>query len=370
MRKAYKYRIYPTKAQNETLDQQLALCCQLYNAGLQERRDAYRICGKSITYTEQQNQLPEIKKSNPEFKAIHSQVLQDVLQRVDKAFAGFFSRLAKGRTAGYPRFRSRPRYDSLSYPQSGFQLEGRKLVLSKIGKVRIKQHRALAGRSKTLSIKREAGRWYACFSVEIEPVPLPVTNAAIGIDVGLESFAVLSDGTAIENARYYREAEKTLRVTQRRVARRKKGSERRKKAVRLLQRAHAHIRNQRADFHHQTARKLVNGYGKIVVEDLNIKGLAGGLLAKSVNDAGWSAFFAKLAYKAAEAGRELIKVDPRGTSQRCPCGAPNPKTLSQRRHQCNVCGLDIARDHASALEILRLGLSLHASTQPVAAYVA
>jgi len=370
VRKAYKYRIYPTKAQSETLDRQLALCCELYNAALQERRGAYRICGKSITYTEQQNQLPEIKESCAEFKALHSQVLQDVLHRVEKAFAGFFTRLAKRQTAGYPRFRARARYDSLTYPQSGFHLAGRKLVLSKIGKVRIKQHRAIGGRIKTLTVKREAGKWYACFSVEIVPVALPVTTAAVGIDVGLETFAVLSDGTAIENARYYREAEKTLRVAQRRVARRKKGSARRKQAVRLLQKAHAHIRNQRADFHHKTARQLVNCYGRIVVEDLNVKGLAGGMLAKSVTDAGWSAFFAKLAYKAAEAGRELIKVDPRGTSQRCPCGAANPKKLSQRRHLCDVCGLDIARDHASALEILRLGLSLHASTQPDAAYVA
>jgi putative transposase len=307
VRKTYKYRIYPTKAQSETLDRQLALCCELYNGALQERRGAYRICGKSITYTEQQNQLPEIKDSNPEFKAIHSQVLQDVLRRVDKAFAGFFARLAKGRTAGYPRFRARARYDSLSYPQSGFHLAGRKLVLSKIGTVRIKEHRSIAGRIKTLTLKREAGKWYACFSVEIVPVPLPVTSAAVGIDVGLESFAVLSDGTAIENNRYYRKAEKTLRVAQRRVARRKKGSERRKKAVRLLQRAHSHIKNQRADFHHQTSRKLVNNYGTIAVEDLNVKGLAGGMLAKSVNDAGWSAFFAKLTFKAAEAGRELTR---------------------------------------------------------------
>jgi putative transposase len=207
------------------------------------------------------------------------------------------------------------------------------------------------------------------FSLECETVPLPESAESTGIDVGLSSFATLSDGTEIDNPRYYREAQAKLRRAQRKVARRKRGGKNRKKAIRELQRVHAHVRNQREDFAHKVSRTLVVWFGLIVIEELNIKGLAAGMLAKSVNDAGWSSFIAKLAYKAEEAGRVLVKVDPRGTSQRCICGAPNPKTLSQRWHQCDSCKLSIARDHASALEILRLGLSLLGETWPVAASV-
>lgn len=199
-----------------------------------------------------------------------------------------------------------------------------------------------------------------CFSVECEAQPLLPCPASVGVDVGLTTFATLSDGVEIENSRYYKAAQAKLRRAQRKVSRRKKGSTRRRKAARLVARLHAHIRNQRADFHHKVSRSLVNSYGLIAVEALNVKGLAGGMLAKSVNDAGWSAFIEKLAYKAEEAGRQLIKADPRGTSQRCVCGASVPKKLSQRWHTCDSCGLSVSRDHASALEILRLGLSHHA----------
>jgi len=368
--KTYKYRIYPTKTQNETLERQLALCCELYNAAVQERRDAYRIAHKSITYTDQQNQLPEIKGMRAEFKEMHSQVVQDVLRRVEKAFDNFFRRVKSGEPPGYLRFRSVSRYDSLTYPQSGFHLEGAKLVLSKIGKVRIKQHRSIAGKIKTLTIIRSAGRWYACFSLEFEAKPLPYSSEAVGIDVGLTAFAPMSDGTEIENPRIYRKAAAELRVAQRRVARGTKGSIGRRKAVAILQRKHERIRNKRKEFLHQESRKIVNRYGMIFVEALNIKGLAGGMLAQSINDASWGAFQNMLANKAAEAGREYGKVPSRGTSQRCPCGADNPKTLAARWHRCDECGLSVARDHASAMEILRLGLSLHASTQPYTAYVA
>ena len=180
----------------------------------------------------------------------------------------------------------------------------------------------------------------------------------VGLDVGLLSFATLSDGTTLDNPRHYRKAQAKLRRAQRRVACRKRGSHNRWKAVVLLQKAHAHGQNQRADFHHKMTRTLLNTYGVIAVEDLNIKGLASGMLAKSVHDAGWSAFIRKLAYKAGEAGRKLVHVDPRGTSQTCLCGAPVPKPLSQRWHQCDACGLSTARDHVSAQLILGLGLSL------------
>jgi putative transposase len=214
-------------------------------------------------------------------------------------------------------------------------------------------------------VKREADKWYACFNVECQSKPLPQSTEEIGLDVGLSAFATLSDGTEIENPRHYREAQAKLRRAQRKVARRKRGSHNRQKATLELQRTHAHIRNQRADFHHKVARTMVNRYGLIAVEDLNVKGLASGFLAKSVNDAGWSSFITKLADKAAEAGRVLVKVDPRGTSQTCLCGAHVPKTLKLRWHQCGECGLSAPRDHVSAQLILGLGRSLCVATSPL-----
>jgi putative transposase len=202
------------------------------------------------------------------------------------------------------------------------------------------------------------GKWYACFSVIVpDPLPLPETGNATGIDVGITSFAVLSDGTTIKNPRYYQTAQAKLRRAQRRVSRRKRTSNRRRKAVEQLVRVHHHIKNQRSDFHHQVARKLINRYDVLAYENLNIKGLARSILAKPIADVGWGRFLATLSDKAAEAGRELVRVDPRGTSQRCICGAFVRKTLRDRWHACLACQLSISRDHASALEILRLGLS-------------
>jgi putative transposase len=223
-------------------------------------------------------------------------------------------------------------------------------------------HRAIKGEIKTLTIKRENGMWYACFSCVVEPEPLPANNKATGLDVGLCSFVTLSDGTEIANPRLFRKAQKRLRRAQRRVARREKLSKRWKKAVRMVAKMHRKVFNQRNDFQHKLSRKIVNNYGLIFVEDLNVKGLSRGLLAKSVHDAGWAAFFQKLSYKAASAGRRFLPVDARGTSQRCPCGAPNLKRLSNREHVCVNCGLVTTRDHASAMEILRLGLSLQPLT--------
>ena len=200
-----------------------------------------------------------------------------------------------------------------THPQSGFRLGG-KLALSKIGNVKIKLHRELKGEVKTLTVKRENGAWYACFSCVVEPEPLPVSPLAVGMDVGLTSFAVLSNGKEIENPRFCRHMQKRLRRAQRRVARRKKFSNRWKKAVHLVAKMHRKIFNQRNDFQHQRSREIVKKYGIIVVEDLQVKRLCRGLLAKSVHDAGWAAFFFKLSYKAESAGRQFLSVDARGTS--------------------------------------------------------
>src|SRR6266511_1291830 len=371
VKKNFKYRLYPSAAQTIALDTQLAEACRLYNAALQERRDAYRMAGKSLNYCDQANQLKDIRAAG-DLGLVNAQCPQDVLRRFDKPLKALFTRIKRGQTPGYPRFRSASRYDSITFPTYGDGaklLDNGKLRVQGVGQVKLKLHRPIEGAIKTVTVKREAGRWYAVFSVECEPKPLPPSTEKAGLDVGLRAFATLSDGTEIENPRYYKEAQASLRRAQRKVARRKRGGNNRKKAVRELQRAHKHVRNQRADFAHKLARTLVVTFGLIVIEKLNVKGLAGGMLAKSVNDAGWSSFTAMLMYKEAEASRALVQVDPRGTSQRCVCGAPNPKPLSQRWHHCKICGLSVPRDHASALEILRLGLSMLGGTWPVAVSV-
>lgn len=353
MRKTFRYRIYPSKRQEETLNQTFALCCELYNAALQERRDAWKIERKSISRFDQINQISAIRKDRPDVANVNSRILQDVLARVDKAFKGFFRRVKTGSTAGFPRFRSVRRYDSITLCEGGAPSPvGNRIRLSKIGNVRINLHRSVEGTIKTLTVKREAGRWYAMFACEVEPQPLTFSPNTIGIDVGLTHFATLSDGTQIDNPRYYREGQKALRVAQRRVARRKKGSHRRRKAVKILQRASIAIRNQRADFHHKLSRQLVSSNGLIAAENLNIKGMVRSNLAKSINDAGWAQFLNFIAYKAASAGRVFVQVNPRGTSQTCTCGAEVRKTLSQRWHSCLICGLSLPRDHVSAQVIL------------------
>ena len=362
MRLTYKYRLYPTEAQVGFLDGELREACSLYNAALEERVGAWKICHKSVNYYDQANQLKAMRADGCLTLANFS-CCQDVLRRVDKTFKAFFGRVKRGDKPGFPRYRSSRRYDSITFPSYGDGcrlLDTGKLRVQGAGHIKINLHRPLEGAVKTVTIKREAGRWFACFSVERVASPLPATGGDIGIDVGLNSFAVLSTGVEIRNPRYYWNAEARLRRCQRKMARRRKGGKRRRKAVLLLQRANVHVGNQRRDFQHKESRKLVNGHGTIAVEDLNVKGLAAGMLAKSVNDAGWSEFIAMLVYKAECAGARVVKVDPRGTSQTCLCGARVAKTLADRWHDCPACGLSAGRDHVSARVILqkaRCGLS-------------
>ncbi|MFN3428496.1 MAG: RNA-guided endonuclease InsQ/TnpB family protein [Candidatus Sericytochromatia bacterium] len=373
MRKTFRYRLYPTKEQASALSVQLHEACTLYNAALQERRDAWKLAGKSIGYCDQANQLKAIRAEGLTGLANFS-CCQDVLRRLDRAFRAFFRRTKSGEKPGYPRFKPHQRFDSITFPAYGDGirlLDSGKLRIQGVGCVKIKLHRPCEGTLKTVTLRREAGKWYACFSVEVASQPLEPSILEVGIDVGLESFAVLSDGTVIANPRQYRNAQAALCRAQRKVARRGKGGNGRKRAVRELQAAHAHVRHQRLDFQHKLARDLVNRFGLIVIERLNIKGLADGVLAKSVRDAGWSGFFKKLAYKAESAGRLLVAVDPNGTSQRCSgCGLEVRKELKDRWHACNACGLSVSRDLNSAREILRLGRSLVAPTWPVTACVA
>jgi putative transposase len=360
VRKTFKYRLHPTKKQAALLDDQLAAACRLYNAALQERRDAWKMRKTSITYYQQQNQLRDIRAAGDLTLANHMSC-QDVLRRVDRTFQAFFRRVKAGQKAGYPRFKAQSRFHSLTFPKygNGCKLrENKRLYIQGVGELKIKLHREVTGCIKTVTLKKSCGKWDVCFSVEAPlPAPLPATGNATGIDVGVASFAVLSDGTSIKNPRYYQTAQAKLRRAQRKVCRRKKASNRRRKAVTQLTRVHQHIKNQRSDFHHQVARKLINQYDVLAYENLNIKGLTRSILAKPIADVGWGRFLAILLDKAAEAGREIVRVTPHGTSQRCICGTAVPKLLSERWHHCPRCQLSVPRDHAAALEILRLGLS-------------
>lgn len=364
-KKAFVYRLYPTRAQEEALVRILDLTRELYNAALQERREAWKKAGKSVTVYDQMRLLGEVKAVRPEYQGVYAQVLQETLKRLDRAFQGFFSRVKRGEKAGYPRFRGRGWWDSFTFPQvwregnwvgPGKPLDNGKVKVPGVGHVRIKQHRPLEGVPKTLTIKRAAGRWYAIYTCEVEARPLPPSEAAVGIDLGLTHFVATSEGETFAPPRTYRKAEAKLKRTQRSLSKKRRASNRRRKLKRQLARQHRKVANQRKDFHHKTARGLVNNYGTIVHEDLNTAGLARSRLSKSVLDAGWSSFISILSAKAASAGRRVVAVKPHYTSQICPqCGSIQKKELSERVHACE-CGCVLDRDVAAAKVILALGL--------------
>lgn len=352
----YKYRLSPTKKQSRILEHTLDICRILYNSCLADRRNFYQKTGKGLSRIDQQVILRADKKKVVALKGIHSQVLQDVLFRVDRAFQAFFRRVReKNGKAGYPRFKSDGVYDSICYPQEpGFMLTPRGLRLSKIGTVKIKLHRQIIGTPKTCIVRRDGNHWYACISVEFGPAMIPVPVKAIGLDVGIKALAYRSDGEAIENPKFLIASEKKLIRRQRQLSSKKIGSHNRKKAVIKVAALHRKIRNRRANFHHQVSRNLVNTYGFIVVEDLKIKNLLQHhFLAKSISDAGWGQFIRFLAYKAENAGCTVDKVAPHHTSIICStCGERVPKTLMDRVHHCPSCGLTLDRDHNAAINIL------------------
>jgi putative transposase len=374
VQKTLKYKLKGTPEQGRILERTLMLCRNVYNAAVGERQEAWRRRSISVTYYQQKAELPGIKEAMPEYGEVNAQVLQDVILRVDRAFQAFFQRIRAGQAPGYPRFHGRDRYNSFTYPQvgdhGGARLDNGFLVLSKIGRIAVRWSRPLKGTPKTVTISREADGWYACFSCADVPVqPLPPTGQETGIDLGIEAFATLSDGARIFHPGWYRKAERTLKTAQRRVARRKRGSNRRRKAVTLLAKAHQTVRRQRTDFHHKVALALVQQNDIIYYENLQPANLVKNHhLAKSISDAGWGAFLIILAYKAACAGRRIVSVNPAYTSQMCSgCGVMVAKRLSVRWHSCPECGTSLHRDHNAAMNILALGKSQHAVGQTVQA---
>lgn len=363
IRKTFKYKLKPTPEQERAMAFVVRRCRELYNAGLEERQKAWRKRAVSVTFADQSAQLPEIKAVRPEYRDVHSQVLQDVLTRLDRAFQAFFRRVKAGETPGYPRFQGANRYNSFTYKQfgNGASVDNGFLVLSKIGRVAVRWSRPIEGTPKTVTLSREADGWYVCFSCADVPLqPMSLTRCETGIDMGLESFATLADGTMIHNPHCYQKAERCLKTAQRKVARRKKGSKRRKKAVVLLAKAHQKVRRQRQDFQHKTAVKLVRQYDTIYHEDLQVANmLRNHYLAKSIQDVGWSGFLSILTFKAACAGKRVFAVNPAYTSQTCSgCGVMVQKGLSVRWHACPDCGTSLHRDHNAAKNIERLGQSL------------
>ncbi len=363
VRKSYKYKLMPTSDQERRLEEVLWRCRVLYNVALEQRILLWKQRGVSLSRYSQETELKDLRTEMSDYAAIHSHILQDVLARLDKTYQAFFRRVQAGQAPGFPRFQGRNRYHSFTYKEygNGARLDNDFLVLSKIGRIRVRWSRPLAGEPKTVTLSHEADGWYVCFSCAEVPVqPLPPTRRETGIDVGLKVFLITSDGDAVENPCHHRKAEKQLKKAQRRVSRRKQGSNRRKKAVKLLAKKHQKVQRQRRDFHHKTALTLLRTNDTIYLEDLRVANLVRNRhLAKSISDAGWAAFRTILEGKAAYAGRRVVAVPPAYTSQDCSgCGTRIPKSLSVRTHVCTCCGLIMDRDINAAKNIQWAGQAL------------
>lgn len=368
MRKTFQFRIYPSKNQEVKLISTLNTCRHLYNDALAERRDQAKFNKlisdwqlfpwghlEWINYYDQANAL---YKSKTEFqKQAYAHTLQNVLKRVERSFQNFF------RGAGYPRFQGRNRYDSFTYPDAygiGYKItDDGKLKLSKIGEIKINQHREIEGKIKICTIKRDVDQWYVSFSVEMDPEPpLEPTGQSVGVDVGLKSLVTLSNGEQVNPPKFLRQSEDKLVKAQRSLSRKKKGSKNRNKQRIEVARIHRTIRNQRKDFAHKLSRTLVDTYDTIVFEKLQIQNMVKNHhLAKSISDAGWGQLIQFTSYKAEWAGRIVELVNPRKTSMECCiCGSIQKLPLSQRTYNCPSCGNVMDRDENAAINIKRRGI--------------
>ena len=365
MRKTFRYRLLGGKTVFQKANNWLYLCRRLYNTALEQRISIYKQNKTTISCYDQINQLPDLKNGFPEYKDVGSQVLQEVLERLDKAYKSFFRRIKEGKVkkeVGFPRFKGRYRYDSFTLKNTGWKLNDKHLTIKNIGRFKLRLSREIQGDIKTVTIRRDdTGKWYVSFSCDNVPErKLPVLDTAIGLDVGIKSFLVDSEGNKVDNPKYYRKAQNLLRRRQRKFNRRVKGSHRRRKARLLVARAHDKVKNQRNDFLHKLANRYVDNYGTLVFEDLNIKGMVKNhCLAKSISDSSWGKFYELCAWKAAEAGRQVVRI-PRfePSSKRCSdCGAINQALkLSDRTWVCKSCGALHDRDYNAAINIRRVGV--------------
>lgn len=359
--------MFTNKTQEGRLNTLLGSACFLYNCALEHRIVCWKQWHKSINYYDQANSLKEIRDLDGGIANINYSCSQNILRQLDKAFQAFFRRLRSGSKLGFPRFKGENRFHSITFPVygNGIKLKSGKLYIQNVGHVRIKLHRNLEGKIKTVTIKRQNGRFYASFSCDDVPKNiLPLSSKEIGIDVGIKSFAVMSDGQTIDNPKYLKQSETKLKAIQSKYSKKRS-----KKLKRKLSRLHEKVSNQRKDFQHKLSRKIIDEFGFIFIEDLKPKQMVDGnfkVLNKYINDAAWYQFFNFLLYKAEEAGRKLIKVNPKNTTQICSkCGKIVSKNLSVRVHDCLYCGLKIDRDLNAAKNILRLGRSLVFKTEAV-----
>lgn len=389
MRRGYKFRLRPTARQHIALGACLDAHRELYNAALQERRDAWAHSMTRIRYGDQSAQLSEIRSERPDMAVWSFSSQQSTLRRLNRAFDGFFRRVKAGQKAGYPRFKGKHRFDSVEWPKDGdgarwHPATGR-VYLQGIGHIKVTVHREVRGRVKTIQIRREGRRWMLILSCDEVPVcPLPGTGRQAGIDVGVVSFATTSDGDHVQNPRWERAAAGKVAAAGRRLASAKRQSKNRSRRRETLAARHRKVANQRKDFHHKQARKLVERYDLLAVEDLQITNmlrrvkpvpdlgnpgqyLANGACAKSglsrsISDAGWGQFVSILRAKAEEAGRTWIEVDPRHTSDGCEvCGHAAPENrVNQAEFVCQRCSHRTQADEHAARNILRAGLALHA----------
>ncbi len=363
MLKAYQYRLYPTKAQISTLNRTFDLCRKVYNNTLALRRDAWNYDQKSLTFFDTTKYLIIWKQEFPKLYTVNAQVLQNVQVRVDLAFKAFFQRVKKsGDNAGYPRFKSFGRYDSITYPQAGFSLniQNQTITASKIGKIKAVIHRPCEGNMKTMTIRKtRTNKWYASFAVERnKSIREHIGNESTGIDLGLTTFAMLSNGETIENPRFFKTDERALAKAQHRMSKEVKGSHEHKIRRLVVSKIHERISNRRKNFVHQESRKLIDRFKIIVFENLNIKDMQQtSYLTKGITDASWGMMVRTTQSKAEEAGSKVVLVDPKNTTQFCSrCGQYVRKELSDRIHSCSSCGLVMNRDQNAAINILRLGL--------------
>ena len=355
--KAWKFRLYPKREQVDALDKTLMLCRHLYNAGLEQRITAFGR-GFKVSFTKQSDELPTLKAELPEYNDVYSQVLQDVLHRLDKSYANFFRRVKERKEEpGFPRFKGRNRFKSITYPQLGFVvLPNGHLKLTKVGTIRMFKHREIIGTIKTCTIKRDAvGDWYAIFTTELPDVPKREPKTYIGVDVGLKSLAMLSNGESIEPPKFLRASEEKIKIIQQEVSRKIKGSNNRRKCVCRLAKAHRRVERQRDDFLHKASRSISRKADVIVFENLNIQGMQKNHhLAKSISDASWGKLMQYTTYKAVDAGRSVSNVNPNGTSQICSrCGTTVKKSLAVRVHSCPTCGFSADRDLNASFNILQ-----------------
>jgi len=373
MIKTYKYRLYPNKKTQRDLNKTLDICRFTYNNILQNKIEIYKKENKTPSCFDINKILTEQKKTNEDLKKVYSQTLQNVSKRVHLAYNNFFRRVKKGvEKPGFPRFKGSNRYNSFTFPQNNgsFKIIDKWLHLSKIGKIQINLHRELLGEIKTCTIKKSStNKWYVCFTTEVEKKPLPTSDKEVGIDVGLKTFAYLSDDTIIKNPRTLKKSEKKLNKIKSRFSKEVKGTLKRRKLGKIVCKVYEKISNQREDFCHKMSRKIINKYQTICIEDLNIKSMLKNveidpserykerLKHKGMNDVCWNKFASNLIYKAEEAGRDLVLVNPRNTSKMCSvCGNLVPKELKDRIHICDKCGLEMDRDKNASINILRLGL--------------